>query len=179
MGAVTAAPGRSPDRPMRGARGQALVEFALVAPMFLVLLVAIFDFGRVVWSRNALENAAREGARYAIVHGGSRTTACPVGPDALGRSDVAECVGGSPATTSAKQVARDWAFVPSDNLTVTICYGADCIDDTSTDTNRPGNPVTVRTSTTIGLSVAPLFRLFDADFGIIRLDAAITMLVNT
>jgi len=155
------------------------VEFALVFPMFFVLLVAIFDFGRIVWARNSLENAAREGARYAIVHGGSKTTLCPIGPDALGRSDVEGCVGGSPATTNAKQVATDWAFVAGDNVTVFVCYGVGCSGDTSTGTNAPGNPVTVTTQSTIGLSVAALFRMFSADIGIVTLDASITMLVNT
>ena len=52
----------------RVARGQALVEFALVIPIFLFLLVALFDLGRAVFSYNTLTNAAREGARMAIVN---------------------------------------------------------------------------------------------------------------
>jgi len=53
----------------RRSRGQALVEFAFVAPMFFLLLFAIIDFGRYVYYVQILNNAAREGARYAIVHG--------------------------------------------------------------------------------------------------------------
>ena len=49
-------------------RGQALVEFALVIPVFLVLMVALFDLGRAVFAYNTLTNAAREGARIAIVN---------------------------------------------------------------------------------------------------------------
>ncbi len=52
----------------RATRGQALVEFALVIPIFLFLLVALFDLGRAVFSYNTLTNAAREGARMAIVN---------------------------------------------------------------------------------------------------------------
>ena len=52
----------------RGRRGQALVEFALVIPIFLLLLVAIFDLGRAVFAYNTLTNAAREGARMAAVN---------------------------------------------------------------------------------------------------------------
>jgi Flp pilus assembly protein TadG len=48
--------------------GQALVEFALVIPIFLLVLVALFDAGRAVFSYNTLTNAAREGARMAIVN---------------------------------------------------------------------------------------------------------------
>ena len=49
-------------------RGQALVEFALTIPIFLLLLVALFDLGRAVFAWNTLANAAREGARTAIVN---------------------------------------------------------------------------------------------------------------
>jgi Flp pilus assembly protein TadG len=50
-------------------RGQALAEFALVAPIFFLMLFALIDFGRYVYYVQILNNAAREGARYAIVHG--------------------------------------------------------------------------------------------------------------
>jgi hypothetical protein len=50
-------------------RAQALAEFALVAPIFFLMLFGIIDFGRYVYYVQVLNNAAREGARYAIVHG--------------------------------------------------------------------------------------------------------------
>lgn len=52
----------------RSVRGQALVEFALVLPIAVVLLLAVFDVGRVVFIYNGLTNAAREGARLAVVN---------------------------------------------------------------------------------------------------------------
>jgi Flp pilus assembly protein TadG len=53
----------------RGRRsGQALVEFALLIPVFLLILVSLFDLGRAVFAYNTLTNAAREGARLAIVN---------------------------------------------------------------------------------------------------------------
>ena len=55
-------------RRSHGRRGQALVEFALVLPIFILLLVAIFDLGRAAFAYNTLTNAAREGARMAIVN---------------------------------------------------------------------------------------------------------------
>lgn len=48
---------------------QALVEFALVLPLFLLLVTGILDVARAVWQENTLAFAAREGTRYAIVHG--------------------------------------------------------------------------------------------------------------
>ena len=49
-------------------RGQALAEFALVAPLFFLLLFGIIEAGRFVFYTEVLNNATREGARYAIVH---------------------------------------------------------------------------------------------------------------
>lgn len=50
----------------RRSRGQSLVEFALVIPMFLLILFAILDFGFLLYSRITLINAVREGARAAV-----------------------------------------------------------------------------------------------------------------
>ena len=162
-------------------RGQALVEFALVFPMFFVLLVAIFDFGRIVWARNSLENAAREGARYAIVHGGSELTKCPIGPlDPEHPGADPTCPpGGSPSTDNVKDEAEKWAIAAGDSFAVNVCYGIGCTLDTSTATNKPGNPVTVRASSTIGLIVPQLFRIINIDIGTVTLDSSVTMLVST
>jgi Flp pilus assembly protein TadG len=52
-------------------RGQGLVEFALIFPILMLLLIAIFDGGRLVFAYNDISNAARVGARVAIVNQGS------------------------------------------------------------------------------------------------------------
>ena len=57
-------------RPERG-RGQALVEFSLALIPFLLLLLAIFDFGRAIYMYNGVSQAAREIARTASVHHGT------------------------------------------------------------------------------------------------------------
>ena len=49
--------------------GQALVEFAIVASVFLLTLFAIMSLGLGVYKYNTLCSAAREAVRYAIVHG--------------------------------------------------------------------------------------------------------------
>jgi Flp pilus assembly protein TadG len=48
-------------------RGAALVEFALVAMIFFVLLIGIFEFGRVMFTWNSAVEATRRGARLAVV----------------------------------------------------------------------------------------------------------------
>ena len=49
-------------------RGQALVEFALIFPVLMIMLIGIFDAGRLVFAYNDITNAARSGARVAIVN---------------------------------------------------------------------------------------------------------------
>jgi hypothetical protein len=53
-------------RPSRS-RGQAMTEFALLAPLLFFVLLGIVDFGKALFVRNELTNAAREGARVAIL----------------------------------------------------------------------------------------------------------------
>ena len=54
-------------------RGQATVEFALVATILLALVLGIVEVGRLVFISNELSNAAREGAHYLALHGNSAT----------------------------------------------------------------------------------------------------------
>jgi Flp pilus assembly protein TadG len=54
-------------------RGQAMVEFALVFPVLLLLIFGLIDIGRLVYTHNALSEAAREGARFGSVQARSAT----------------------------------------------------------------------------------------------------------
>lgn len=56
-------------------RGQTMVEFALVLPLFVMLLVGIIVLGVGVFYQQQLTNAAREAARFASIH--SATAQCP------------------------------------------------------------------------------------------------------
>lgn len=49
-------------------RGQSLVEFALIFPIFILVLVGLFDLGRAVFAYNTISNASRESVRVAIVN---------------------------------------------------------------------------------------------------------------
>lgn len=51
----------------RSERGQDLVEYAIIIPIFLMFLMFIADFGRVIFYMSMLQGAAREGARLAII----------------------------------------------------------------------------------------------------------------
>jgi Flp pilus assembly protein TadG len=80
-------------------RGQALVEFALVFPLFVLLLFGLVDLGRLAYINNAIAEAAREGARWGTVQGRSISAA--------GR------------TTIEEQTKALMAAVPNPTVTVT------------------------------------------------------------
>jgi Flp pilus assembly protein TadG len=48
--------------------GQALTEFALVLPILVVLVMAVFDFGRALFYLSSVNEAAKSGARIATVN---------------------------------------------------------------------------------------------------------------
>lgn len=49
-------------------KGQAMVEFALILVPLLILIGGIIDFGWIFYHKVIVNNAAREGARYAAIH---------------------------------------------------------------------------------------------------------------
>ncbi len=49
-------------------RGTTLVEFAIGATVFFTVMFAIVEFGRMLYVHNALSDAARRGARYAVIN---------------------------------------------------------------------------------------------------------------
>jgi Flp pilus assembly protein TadG len=53
----------------RDDRGGALIEFALVLPLMLAIFAGIVDFGRMFQRAEVVTNAAREGARIAVLPG--------------------------------------------------------------------------------------------------------------
>ncbi|MDX1521613.1 MAG: TadE family protein, partial [Anaerolineae bacterium] len=55
-------------------KGQSLVEFALILPVLLMLLLGIIEGGRIIWAYVTVQNAAKNAARYAIT---GRPTFCP------------------------------------------------------------------------------------------------------
>lgn len=162
------------------ARGQALVEFSLVLPIFLIMLMAVVDIGRAIWAQNSLASAAREGARYAIVHGGSDTTACPMGPKNPDRATdwpaaSSSCPYPSPSKQAIKDAVTAAAAAAGTSLTVTVCYGAGCSGDTDATgaSNKRGTPITVAVSSRIDLITSSILGM--GGFGI---STTTTMVVN-
>src|SRR5688572_2377940 len=83
-----------------GQAGSTLVEFSIGATVFLTALFAVIEFGRALWVHNALADAARRAARYAVNQPASNppgviTTGVNVGPSLTAIRNVA--VYGNPA----------------------------------------------------------------------------------
>lgn len=81
--------------PERRDRGAALVEFAIVLPVFLMFILAAIDWGWFFVVRDAAANAAREGARAGVVSTGAVTA------DSKARADSV-LAGMLPTTQTAK-----------------------------------------------------------------------------
>jgi Flp pilus assembly protein TadG len=52
----------------RDRAGTSALEFALLAPAFLLLFLGIMEFGRVLWTQSALQHAVEAAARYAAIN---------------------------------------------------------------------------------------------------------------
>ena len=57
----------NPGDKKRLQRGQDLMEYALVLPIMLLILMSILDLGRVIYVYSSLHNSVRDGARYGII----------------------------------------------------------------------------------------------------------------
>lgn len=109
-------------------RGQALVEFALVFPIFIAILFAIIVLGLYVFYNQQLENAGREAARYAAIH--SSTSQCPTVSQLDPRSDMLPATGsywrcdpperGWPEMTG-KARANIWGMAPN-QVSLSACW---------------------------------------------------------
>ena len=155
--------------------GQALAEFALVIPFFLMMVFGIIDLGRGVWAADTAAHAASEAARFAIVHGGSTDTPCKVGP----MSPVPvipvspTCPYPSPSIQSIIDTATNAAIGSGALPTVEVCYGAGCSGNVSTGTNAKGTPVTVRVTIHVTIFTGALLGVNNFD-----VSSTATMVVN-
>ena len=149
--------------PPHGARrrslGQALAEFALVAPLFFLLLLAIMEGARYVFYHEMLSYATREGARYAIVHGAKAIDFCPSGPMPGGAANNCDLEG-----DNVKEVVRDAAIALAGAGTITF-------DEPFWETNN-GRGETVRVA--VEYIYGPLFPILPP----ITVTAESTLVIN-
>lgn len=103
-------------------RGQALVEFALVVPMLVLVVVAIVEFSRIWETMNLLTSAAREGARVASltnpVSTSQATTAAQNVLTAGGISATPTITVSGPSASNEVTVTVQVMFVPATGLSI-------------------------------------------------------------
>ena len=113
----------STSRRRSAQRGSAIIEFAIVAFLLILVIFASFEFDRMMLAYTTLANSARVGARYAIVHGATRTGTGDPPSGAVNHSNV---------VTVVKNFASA-GMIQTSNLNVSVQYPA------STSPSDPGN----------------------------------------
>lgn len=105
--------------------GVAVVEFAVVAPLFFLLILGLIEFGRMVMVQQVITNASREGARRAIIQGATTTEVVSVVQDYLASGgirsatvtvtpDPIDSAGyGEPVTVTVSVPFRQVSWLPS------------------------------------------------------------------
>ncbi|WP_294179703.1 TadE family protein [uncultured Schumannella sp.] len=121
-------------------RGAAAVEFALILPVLLVLVLGMFEFSRAFHTQIAVTNAAREGARVMAIHddpakaSSAAIAAAPTLDPAIGAGQVsispASCAA-NPGGTVSFAISYDLALmtgffgvsIPIHGVGVMLCGG--------------------------------------------------------
>jgi Flp pilus assembly protein TadG len=130
---------RSLVRRLSGLRGQALIETAMTLPIVLVISVSIFELGRALQVWQQLSNAAREGARVAVLPGASvdgvkeRVLQSMEAGGLENRSakqitvknDAAITMSGSPVSASQITIAYPYSFMVLNPVMELIAPGSD------------------------------------------------------
>jgi Flp pilus assembly protein TadG len=105
-------------RPRR--RGAALLEFAVVVPVLILLVFGMLEFGRVMMVQQVLTNAAREGCRKATLPGSSSSDVTTVVNKYLTSSGIsganAPSVSPDPSTANAGDAITVTVSVPFNNV---------------------------------------------------------------
>jgi hypothetical protein len=116
----------------RSQRSQSLVEFAIVAPLLLVLLFAVVDFGRVIYIYVTLNQAVNEGARAAIKASPLLPTDAEVETavrrHAVDVSLANPCPNG-PITATTPPAGQGWIFITEPNPPSTVEALSPTLDD--------------------------------------------------
>jgi Flp pilus assembly protein TadG len=134
-------------RTTRACRGESMVEFALVAPLFFLLVFGITDFGRLFFVQETLQFALREAGRFAVTgqnSGTNRVTAI---------KQVAEkTAAGLGLTDSSIQIisggVTNYAGGPRETMTISMNYGLKLITPMIGKFFGPSQTYTCRVSVT-------------------------------
>lgn len=126
---------------MKGQKSQALIEFALVSPVLLLLTFGVVDVGRAIFYYDTLNHAAREGARTAVRASNQLPTYADVINTVTGQmvgAPVSSPCPQGPVTASTPPANSAWVYITEPNPPATI--------ETSPPPNAPGGEYAAATS---------------------------------
>jgi hypothetical protein len=107
----------------KGQRSQALIEFALISPVLLLLLFGIIDLGRAVFYYDTVTHAVREGARTAVRASNQLPTNADVltmvSSQLIGVPVSAPCPNG-PLSTATPPANTAWLYITEPNPPTTV-----------------------------------------------------------
>ena len=114
----------------RSERGQSVVEFALVLPLMLVVLLAILDFARIYTTMMSVESAAREAADYGTTLGAEKLTVGPSMDATVAEMKKRACVAASnlPDYRGVDGDPANGCENPDFDYCVTASLGGVCIE---------------------------------------------------
>jgi Flp pilus assembly protein TadG len=127
-------------------RGQAQVEFILTALPLLLLIFGIFEMIMLLYTYNVLADSAKEGVRYAIVHGADSAT--PSTGSGCSTSAATNVI-------SAVQSYAKLSFHNVSSMTVDVCYP----DGNTSSASDPPNEAQNRVRVTVSYPYAPFLGL--------------------
>jgi len=117
--------------PARGEAGQSLIEMAVTLPVLFAFLFCFMELSLAFYSYNMISETAREGTRYAMVHGAS----CPNSTNPTCKATAAQ--------VDAYVLGIGWANVAGGTMTVCTYYNNNACNTNPTGSEAVGNPVKV------------------------------------
>lgn len=109
-------------RRLKSERGAALLEAAITIPMLLLIAVGIFEFGRAFQTWQILTNAAREGARIAVLPSGTDAAVEARVRDYLAAGQLPQAAGASVSVNRSATLTVNGANVSASQVTVSYPF---------------------------------------------------------
>jgi len=123
-----------------GERGQAVVEFALILPIFVILVAGIIKFGIAINFWLDMQRVSNQGARYAAVNA---WPGCPRG--------ATSCTGSN--TLQSYLAASNQKLAQGEDWAVNVCLPTVTLADGTTESGKISDPVTVTVSRRMNLGI--------------------------
>ena len=143
--------------------GSSLIEMAIAAPLLLLLLLGVMDFGRAFYLMNEIAGAAEAGASFGSQDpkntSGMQTVAKDNAPDVASATDISafnafaswgcECSDGTHVSSGCTSTPTSCAYNVVDYVTVTVSATYKCVFA------WPGLPSSIPLSQTVSMRSAP------------------------